>query len=54
MLRQALKPGDTIGITATSGPTITENVRLAKEQLEGLGFKTKLAPSCCFLWLFSG
>lgn len=47
MLRpKALKPGDTIGITATSGPTITENVRLAKEQLEGLGFKTKLAPSC--------
>lgn len=43
---RALKLGDTIGITAPSGPSIKENVKLAKEQLEYLGFKVKLAPSC--------
>ncbi|HZK56764.1 MAG TPA: LD-carboxypeptidase [Clostridia bacterium] len=43
---KALKLGDKIGITATSGPAPTENIKLAKVWLEGLGFKVELAPSC--------
>jgi muramoyltetrapeptide carboxypeptidase len=43
---KALKSGDKIGITATSGPAPTENIKLAKVWLEGLGFKVELAPSC--------
>lgn len=43
---KALKFGDKIGITATSGPAPAENIKLAKEQLEGLGFRVEIAPSC--------
>lgn len=43
---RALKLGDRIGITATSGPAPAENVKLAKAWLEGLGFRVELAPSC--------
>ena len=43
---KALKSGDKIGITATSGPAPTENIKLAKIWLEGLGFKVELAPGC--------
>lgn len=43
---KALKLGDTIGITAPAGGATEKNIKLAKEQLEGLGFKIKLAPSC--------
>ena len=43
---KALKSGNKIGITATSGPAPTENIKLAKVWLEGLGFKVELAPSC--------
>ncbi len=47
MLRpKALKFGSRIGITATSGPAPAENVKLAKEWLESLGFEVELAPSC--------
>lgn len=47
MLRpRALKVGDKIGITATSGPTTVGNIKLAKERLESLGFKVELASSC--------
>ncbi|MBM7616123.1 S66 peptidase family protein [Alkaliphilus hydrothermalis] len=47
MLRpKALKIGDTIGIVATSSPTTQEKVKSAKKELEALGFKVKLAPSC--------
>jgi len=43
---KALKLGDMIGVVAPSSPTSEANVKLAKQQLEGLGFKVKLAPSC--------
>ena len=43
---KALKPGDKIGIVATSGPAAAENVKSAKEQLEGLGFRVEPAPGC--------
>lgn len=43
---KALKLGDKIGITATSGPAPTENIKLAKKWLERQGFKVELAPSC--------
>lgn len=43
---KALKLGDTIGIVAPSSPASEDDVRLAKEQLENLGFNVKLAPSC--------
>ncbi|MBU5676226.1 LD-carboxypeptidase [Alkaliphilus sp. MSJ-5] len=43
---KALKLGDMIGVIAPSSPTTEANVKLAKEQLEGLGFNVKLAPSC--------
>ncbi|ABW17963.1 S66 peptidase family protein [Alkaliphilus oremlandii] len=42
----ALKFGDVIGIVAPSGPTTKERVKLAKDQLEGLGFQVKLGHSC--------
>lgn len=42
----ALKFGDVIGIVAPSGPTTKEKVKLAKDQLEGLGFQVKLGHSC--------
>lgn len=43
---RSLKPGDTIAITGPAGPSSEENIRLAREQLEGLGFRVKLASSC--------
>jgi len=43
---KALKLGDMIGIIAPSSPTTEANVKLAKDQVEGLGFKVKLGPSC--------
>ncbi len=47
MLRpKALKPGDKIGIIATSGPAAAENVKSAKMRLEDLGFRVELASGC--------
>lgn len=43
---KALRWGDTIGVIAPSSPTAEENVKLAKEQIEGLGFRVKMGPSC--------
>lgn len=43
---KALKSGDRIGIIATSGPAAAENIKSAKERLEGLGFRVELAPGC--------
>lgn len=43
---KVLKTGDTVGVVAPSSPTGKANVELAKVQLEKLGFKVKLAPSC--------
>lgn len=43
---KALKMGDVLGVVAPSSPTTVENVTLAKQQLEGLGFRIKLGPSC--------
>ncbi len=43
---KVLKIGDTIGIVATSGPTTIENIKLAKLQLEDLGFKVEIGQSC--------
>ena len=43
---KALKFGDTIGIVAPSSPTTKKNVKLAKQQLQDLGFNVKLSASC--------
>ncbi len=43
---KALKTGDTIGIVATSSPASQEKVMMAKEKIQGLGFKVKLYDSC--------
>ena len=43
---QKLVFGDTIGVVATSSPTSEEKVLSAKVELEKMGFKVKLTPSC--------
>jgi muramoyltetrapeptide carboxypeptidase len=43
---KALKLGDKIGVVAPSSPTTKKNVKLAKQQLEQLGFSVKLSSSC--------
>lgn len=43
---KALRPGDKIGIIATSGPAAAENVKSAKMRLEDLGFRVELASGC--------
>lgn len=41
-----LEYGNTIGVVATSSPADREKVLRAKDELERLGFKVKLMPSC--------
>lgn len=43
---KALKLGDTIGVIAPSSPAPEKHVKLAKSELEKLGFNVRLGPSC--------